>query len=53
MFTHDLPTPGTRHVGESYRLVTRNGVLGWENETDMPHVWHHVLIYLASLELYP
>jgi hypothetical protein len=48
-FTDDLPTPDTLHVGEVYRLV--NG--SWTNLNDVPHVWEHMLIYHASVQLYP
>jgi hypothetical protein len=53
MFTHDLPTPGTNHVGEFYKYVTAGGTSGWQSQNDVPHVWEHMLIYHTAVELYP
>jgi hypothetical protein len=52
-FTHDLPTDGTLHVGEFYKLGKRNGVTRWTSENDVPHVWEHMLIYHTAVTLYP
>lgn len=48
-FTHELPTEGTLHVGEFYRLDAKGR---WKNVNDVPHVWEHMLIYHTAMELY-
>ncbi len=48
-FTHELPTDGTLHVGEFYKVDASGR---WRNVNDMPHVWEHMLIYHTSMELY-
>lgn len=53
MLTDELPTEGTLHVGEFYKLVPKNGRQVWQNVNDAPHVWEHVLIYHTAVELYP
>lgn len=52
-FTHELPTEGTLHVGELYKVVVKNGARAWLNVNDMPHVWEHMLLYETAVELYP
>jgi hypothetical protein len=53
-FTHELPTDGTLHVGEFYEVrPDPRGTPRWTPLNDVPHVWEHMLVYHASIELYP
>jgi len=49
----DVPTPGTDHYAEAYRLErTPAGGVRFTNLNDAPHVWEHTLVYLLARELY-
>ncbi len=48
-FTHELPTEGTLHVGEFYKVDPSGR---WRSVNDTPHVWEHMLIYHSAMELY-
>ncbi len=50
----DVPTEGTRHVGEVFLNVDTNGdgTLEYDNRTAVPHLWTATLTYLSLMARY-
>ncbi len=50
----DVPTPGTRHVGEVFMNVDTDGDgdLEYDNRTAVPHLWTATLTYLSLMAVY-
>lgn len=49
--THDLPTPGTSHYAETYRVSIQAGIPTYRNLNNVPHLWEHALVYLAARKI--
>lgn len=48
LLTRDVPTSGTQHYSEWYRMQPEGRV---DAINDVPHVWEHMLTYLVTMEL--
>ncbi len=50
----EVPTPGTRHVGEVFMNLDTDGdgALEYDNRTAVPHLWTATLTYLSLMARY-
>lgn len=53
-FFHDVPTPGTDHLGEVEVVVDLDGdgIPEFQNRVAMPHLWKQSINYLLALAAY-
>jgi len=54
VMTHEVPTPGTDHLGEVTLIgdFAGTGETVFQNRTSIPHLWEGALLYLALVAAY-